>query len=204
MVGVNREQRQLVRALRPAPVYRPSLGRALTGWVWRHAAELVVLALVVWAWSWCSARIGSHETTAAALGLVLVVAAVGPVRRVVLAVVWCSITHHRLHTGMVEVRATTRDGRLPLFLSVVPAPFGERVRLWCRAGISAEDIEDETDRLRAALWCRDVRVIRDSRRSALVTVEVVRRDPLASGRPVRSELLDQSDGDQSDGNRGRR
>jgi hypothetical protein len=70
-------------------------------------------------------------------------------------------------------------------------PFGERVRLWCRAGISAEDIGDEVDRLRAALWCQDVRVIRDRRRSALVTVEVVRRDPLGGKRPVRSELLDQ-------------
>ena len=188
---MNREQRQLVRALRPAPVHRPSLGRAVAGWVWRHAAELLLLAAVVWAWRWAVDRLGSHEATAATLGLILVVTAVGPVRRVVLAVVWCSISHHRLHAGLVEVRATTRDGRLPLFLSVVPAPFGERVRLWCRAGISAEDIEDESDRLRAALWCQDVRVIRDRRRAHRVTVEVVRRDPLAGKRPVRSELLDQ-------------
>ena len=190
---MNREQRRLVRALRPAPTYRPSFGRAVAGWVWRHAAELLVLGAMAWAWSWTSARIGPHESMAAALGLVLVVAAVAPVRRVVLALVWCSVTHHRLHIGLVEVRATTRDGRLPLFLSVVPAPFGERARLWCRAGVSAEDIEDEVDRLRAALWCQDVRVIRDRRRSALVTVEVVRRDPLA-GRPVRSALLDQLGG----------
>ena len=191
---MNREQRQLVRALRPAPVYRPSLGRALAGWVWRHAVELLVLGLLVWAWSRCSARLGSHETVAAALILALTVAVIGPVRRVVLALVWCTVTHHRLHAGLVEVRATTRAGRLPVFVSVVPAPFGERVRLWCRAGISAEDIEDESDRLRAALWCRDVRVIRDPRRSALVTVEVIRRDPLAGSRPVRSELLDHLDG----------
>jgi hypothetical protein len=195
VVGVNREQRQLVRALRPPPIHRPSLGRAVAGWVWRHAAELLVLGLVVWAWSWSSDRLGPHETMAAALGLVLIVAGVGPVRRVVLALMWCSVSHHRLHVGLVEVRATTRDGRLPLFLSVVPAPFGERVRLWCRPGISAEDIEDESDRLRAALWCQDVRVIRDRRRSALVTVEVVRRDPLA-GRPVRSALLNQLGGER--------
>jgi hypothetical protein len=195
VVDVNREQRQIIRALRPAPVYRPSFGRALAGWIWRHAAELLVLVLLVWAWHWSASRIGPHETMAAALGLVLIVAAVGPVRRVVVALVWCSVTHHRLHVGLVEVRATTRDGRLPLFLSVVPSPFGERARLWCRAGVSAEDIEDEVDRLRAALWCQDVRVIRDRRRSALVTVEVVRRDPLA-GRPVRSELLDQLGGVQ--------
>ena len=193
MVGVNREQRQIIRALRPAPVYRPSFGRALAGWVWRHIAELLALVLLAWAWHWSTSQVGPHETMAAAVGLVLVVASVRPVRRVAVALLWCSVTHHRLHTGLVEVRATTRDGRLPLFLSVVPAPFGERARLWCRAGISAEDIEDEAGRLRAALWCQDVRVIRDRRRSALVTVEVMRRDPLA-GRPVRSELLDQLGG----------
>ena len=73
---MNREQRQIVRALRPAPVYRPSFGRALVGWVWRHIAELLVLVLLVWAWHWSASRIGPHETMAAALGLVLVVAAV--------------------------------------------------------------------------------------------------------------------------------
>ena len=193
--GVNREQRRLVRALRPAPVHRPSLGRAVAGWVWRHVVELAVLVLLVWAWNWSADRIGPHETTAGALILVLVVVGVEPVRRVVVGLLWCSLTRHRLHVGLVEVRATTREGRLPLFLSVTPAPFGERVKLWCRAGISAEDIEDETDRLRAALWCRDVRVIRDPRNSARVTVEVVRRDPLA-GRPVPSTLLDQLGGDR--------
>ena len=189
---MNREQRRLIRALRPAPVYRPSFGRAGAGLIWRHLPELLMLALLVWAWNWSVSRIGPHETTAAALGLVVVAAAVRQVRRVATALFWCSVTRHRLHTGLVEVRATNRDGRLPLFLSVVPAPFGERVRLWCRAGISAEDLEDEAERLRAALWCQDLRVIRDQRSSALVTVEVVRRDPLA-GRPVRSELLDQLD-----------
>ena len=190
---MNREQRQIVRALRPAPVYRPSLARALAGWIWRHLLELTLLVVAIWAWTWSIHRNGPHETMAAALLLVLLVVGVPQLRRAVVALFWCSVTRHRLHVGLVEVRATNQDGRLPLFLSVVPAPFGERVRLWCRAGISAEVIEDEADRLRAALWCRDVRVIRDRRRSALVTVEVVRRDPLA-GRPVRSELLDQLGG----------
>lgn len=192
---MSREQRRLVRALRPAPVYRPSAGRAVAGWMWRHAAELLVLGALVWAWNWSADRIGPHETTAAGLGLVLIVAGVAPVRRVVVAWFWCSLTHHRMHVGLVEVRATNRDGRLPLFLSVTPAPFGERVRLFCRAGISAEVIEDEADRLRAALWCQDIRVIRNPRYAVLVTVEVVRRDPLTRA-DVASELLGHLDREQ--------
>jgi len=90
----------------------------------------------------------------------------------------------------VEVRATNHDGRLPLFLSVVPAPFGERVRLWCRAGVSAEDIADEAERLRAACFAREVRVTRDRRWSSLVILDVVRRDPLGARHTVASPLAD--------------
>ena len=193
MVSVNREQRRLVRALRPAPVYRPSFGRALAGWLWRHLPELLALVVALRVWHWSTSRIGSHETTAAGVLLLLVGAAVSQVGRWAAAVGWCWVTRHRLHTGLIEVRATNRDGRLPLFLAVMPAPFGERVWLWCRAGISAEDLEDEVERLRAALWCRDLRVLRSPRTAALVTVEVIRRDPLATKQPIGSELLDGAD-----------
>lgn len=192
-VGVSREHRRLVRMLRPPPVHRPSVARAVAGWVWRHLPELLLVVLLVRFWAWASPRIGPQWTVAAIAALGLAVFGWPVSRRAVLAVGWCAVTRHRLHTALVEVRATTRDGRLPLFLAVMPAPFGERVRLWCRAGISAEDLADESDRLRAALWARDVRVTRDRRWSALVVVDVVRRDPLADGRPIRSALLDHLD-----------
>jgi hypothetical protein len=112
-------------------------------------------------------------------------------RRWLLAGIGCWVTRHRLHTAMVEVRLSTRAGRLPLFLAVVPTPVGERAWLWCRAGISAEDMADEIDRIRSALAARDVRITRDPRWAALVVVEVIRRDPLAAsviGSPL-AELL---------------
>lgn len=65
---------------------------------------------------------------------------------------------------------------------------GERVWLCCPLWVSAEDIASETDRLRAACFARDVRVTRDRRFSALVLVEVIRRDPLAATSPVTSPL----------------
>jgi hypothetical protein len=194
-MGVGREHRRLVRMLRPAPVHRPSAARAVAGWVCRHSVELLALVLLVLAWVWLSGRIGPQWTVAVGFAVLAGVFGWPPSRRAVLAAWWCLVTRHRLHTALVEVRATTRDGRLPLFLAVVPAPFGERVRLWCRAGISAEDLADESDRLRAALWARDVRVTRDRRWSALVLVDVVRRDPLVDGRPIRSALLDHLNGD---------
>src|SRR5581483_7991123 len=59
----------------------------------------------------------------------------------------------------------------------VPAEFGERVWLWCRAGITAEDLEAARDILRAACWASDVRVVVNERHSHIVVLEVVRRLP---------------------------
>jgi hypothetical protein len=73
---------------------------------------------------------------------------------------------------------------------MAPTPVGERVWLICPVGVSAEDIADETDRIRSACYARDVRVVRDPRWSALVTVEVIRRDPLASGATIPTPLVD--------------
>lgn len=58
----------------------------------------------------------------------------------------------------------------------------------CPIGVSAEDITSETDRLRTACFARDVRVTRNRRFSALVLIEVIRRDPLATATPITSPL----------------
>jgi hypothetical protein len=60
----------------------------------------------------------------------------------------------------------------------------ERVWLWCPAGLSAEDIEDETDRLRAACVAREVRITRNARWSAVIVVDVIRRDTLSPQRVI--------------------
>ena len=59
----------------------------------------------------------------------------------------------------------------------VPADFGERVWLWCRAGITAGDLEAAREILRAACWASDVRVVVNDRRSHIVVLEVIRRLP---------------------------
>jgi hypothetical protein len=91
--------------------------------------------------------------------------------------VWCVITAHRLRCGLVQARVQTRRGRLPLILSTTPTPFGERVRIWCPAGITAEALRSARSTLRAACWAADVRVTRDNERSQRVTVDVIRQQP---------------------------
>lgn len=150
------------------------------------------MVVLFWLWSAVSSRIG------APLALLLSTATGGLLvwwpwsRRRLSTALGCAANRHRLRTALLELRLTSRAGWLPLTLWLTPTPVGERVWLWCRAGISAEDIADETDRLRSACFARDVRVKRDRRWAALVAVDVVRRDPLGSAGQVRSPLADEA------------
>ena len=98
-------------------------------------------------------------------------------RRYLIARAWCVITPHRIRTGCPHACVQTRDGRLPVVLYTVPADFGERVWLWCRAGITGADVATARDILRAACWASDVRVVVNDRRSHIVVLEVIRHVP---------------------------
>lgn len=189
MVGVSRDYRALGRELRPGPPARRRtlLGRLL-GWVFRHLPELLALVLLVRAWVWSAERIGTVWTNTVALAVVVGAVAWRRSRRWLTATLGCVVTRARLRAAFIELRLCTRSGRLPLTLLLVPTVVGERVWLLCPIGVSAEDLADETDRLRSACLAREVRITRDRRFSALVLVEVVRRDPLANGVPVASPL----------------
>jgi hypothetical protein len=189
VVAVSREYRALGRELRPGTEvkHRSLLGRAL-GWVFRHLPEILLVVLLVRVWQVTAEQIGPLWTT-----ILAVAAAVGLVwwrrsRRWLSAMVGCMVTRARLRAAFTELRLSRRSGRLPFVVALVPTAVGERVWLCCPIGVSAEDIASETDRLRAACFARDVRVARDRRFSALVVVEVIRRDPLADTTPVTSPL----------------
>ena len=95
-------------------------------------------------------------------------------RRMLVKRAWCVITPHRLRTGCAHSWIQSRYGKLPIILFTTPQPFGERVLLWCVAGISADDLVAARDLLTAACWATDMRVIRSDRHAHLVTVDVVR------------------------------
>jgi hypothetical protein len=84
----------------------------------------------------------------------------------------------------------THEGLLPLFMWTRPTPVGDRLWLWLRPGLSGRDIEAVADRIAAACWASEARVRVSAKRAAIVSVEVIRRDPLASPGPLPSPLLD--------------
>jgi hypothetical protein len=186
---MSRDYRALGRELRPGPGVKPrSLLSRVVRWVVRHLPEILFLVLLVRVWQIAAEQIGPLWTNVFA-----VAAAVGLLwwrrsRRWLSAVLGCMLTRARLRAAFHELRLSRRSGRLPVTLAMLPTAVGERVWLCCPLGVSAEDIASETDRLRAACFARDIRITRDRRFSALVVVEVIRRDPLADTRPITSPL----------------
>jgi hypothetical protein len=154
-------------------------------WNWRYELGLVAgLAAVALAGGYALGAAGLLAI--AATGVVLLAAALAwaPSRRRLIARAWCVITPHRVRTGCMHSWVQSRDGRLPVILHTTPAAFGERVTLWCRAGITAGDLEAARDILRAACWASDVRVVASARYRHIVVLEVVRHLPAESADDV--------------------
>jgi hypothetical protein len=151
-------------------------------WHWRY--ELALLGGLLFGTISIGVVLGpGWLAVTAAAGLAAIAAAVAwpPSRQRLIARAWCVVTPHRIRTGCTHAWVQTRDGRLPVVLYTAPAGYGERVWVWCRAGITAGDLVAARDVLRAACWASDVRVVVNDRRSHIVVLEVIRRLP--PGRP---------------------
>jgi hypothetical protein len=186
---MSREYRSLARALQPQPSHnRRSLLFRLIAFTIRHLPEIIVVWLLVRAWQIVAGRIGPVWTDVAVGALVLGLMSWRRSRRFVVGVFASMLTRARLRAAFKELRLTRRSGRPPFTLAVALTAVGERVWLCCPVGVSAEDIADETDRLRSACFAREVRVTRSQRFSAFVTVDVIRRDPLGATAKVPSSF----------------
>lgn len=151
-------------------------------WPWRR--ELGTVAVLVGGW-WLLARVlaGWAGFVASVAGLALVVA-VPRVREGVWGWLRCSVTRRQLLAGLAETRSVNVSGQLPRVARIKPTAVGERVLLVARPGHSAELLDVKVEELRAATRCRELRVTRDENQSHRITVDVVRRDPLANSRDV--------------------
>jgi hypothetical protein len=165
----------------------PSTG---AGMLWRWRTELSLTgALLAGTWrlavlvtlTWALVTVGSL-----ALGL----AVIPHSRRFITRRAWCVLARHRLQKLCWEARLHTRSGRLPLIMSIRPTRVGERAHILCRAGICMEDFEAHIGEIRAACYARDARVTRNARWSQLVTIDIVRHDPLTAGKNISSKVLD--------------
>lgn len=164
-----------------------AVGSLMVAWpvlrtVWHWAAEIALVLVLVAGWT----ALGSATYPwVPALTLLALTAplALGRVRRVAGAWVWCAIVRHRLRLCFAEfIKSANRvaPNRLPLILLARPTPAGERVWLWLRPGLALSDLDERMPKLAVACWASEVRVVRSPRFAALVRVDVTRRDPLTA------------------------
>ena len=115
-------------------------------WHWRYELGLIAGFLLGTIGIGITLGLGWLIAVAAATMAILAAALIWPPsRQRTIARAWCVITPHRVRTGCAHAWIQTRDGHLPVVLYTVPAHFGERVWLWCRAGITAGDLEAARD-----------------------------------------------------------
>ncbi|MBQ1011749.1 hypothetical protein KBX53_12470 [Micromonospora sp. M51] len=149
---------------------------------WHWLPEIVLGLVAVYGWNMVMQSTplwGSLLIVALVVG---VPAAIGPIRRRVMAWIWCLIVRHRLRLCFAAFIATNRHGSLPLILPAKPTPAGERVWVWLRPGLSLRDLEQDgqVQKLAVACWANEVRVMRHSRKyAALIRIDITRREPLA-------------------------
>lgn len=184
--------------------------------LWRHSrtdsfvvhSDPVIPPLRVWAGALLRARAEVTCFVVALVGLSLlhrllpwaaVIAVVVLVAAVVLGVpascravthrAQAVITRHQLRATLVESRCWNASGQVPWLLWARPSPVGETVWLLLPPGLAPSDVVDEADTIASGCWARTARVTQSRSNSALIRVEVFRRDPLTRA-VIRSALAD--------------
>lgn len=163
------------------------------GLIIRLRAELTTITVVLTAYFVLRARIGPDSTLVTFGVAAVVVFAVPATRRFIVSRVWCVITRHRMRSCFVKTPARIRYGRFPFLLWSTPSPVGERVRVWLPAGLAVKDLIGMTDELAVACWATEARVTANRKWAALVTVDIVRRDPLAVRNPLTPPIVEDID-----------
>ena len=162
--------------------------RSAAGTAWRWRTELLVLGGLLAALVWLSGQITIRWAAVVLAAAVGIVFTLPWSRRFLICRFWCVLARHRFQRLCWEARLHTRAGRLPVVLWARPTKVGERLTVWCRAGLSAEDFTQHSDELAAACYAREARVTRNTAWSQLVTIDVIRRDTLAARHQVSSPL----------------
>ena len=179
---------------RNSPYWMDGIGgrfhHTAAGAIWRWRTELATTGSVMAALSWLAHAITLYWAVAVLGSVGLVLGLVPHSRRFITRRAWCVLARHRLQRLCWEARLHTRSGRLPLIMWIRPTKVGERAFVLCRAGICMEDFEAHIGEIRAACYARDARVTRHPRWSQLVTIDIVRHDPLTANRNIRSRVLD--------------
>jgi hypothetical protein len=162
--------------------------RSAAGVLWRWRTELALTATITAALIRLAAWITLTWAVIVLAAIAAALITVPRTRRFLHRRAWCVISRHRLQRVCYETRMHTRAGRLPFILRIHPTKVGERAHILCRAGICADDFDAYQAEIAAACLAREARITRNKKWSQLVTVDIVRHDPLGTGHIVPSQI----------------
>jgi len=134
------------------PYRRP--GPITLAWRWR--TEIALLVALVGLEYGLAQVMGLISGTLVVVAAAEILYAVPATRRWIFRRGRCVFTRHRLYSVFRETRTTTLKGHLPLIMRVSPTDQGERVVVWCRAGISVERLEGIESEIRDACMADEV------------------------------------------------
>lgn len=142
-------------------------------WRWRYETAVLSGAPLLW---WGTVRsIGGLAGLSAVTFVLAVFALLPPMRRWASAVLWTVVTPHRMRVGCVEAGVVSSRGKLPAVLFTLRKPYGERVYLWCPAGLGATDVASARPAIASACWASDVEFYEmPGSYPQLVAVDVIR------------------------------
>ena len=167
--------RELLKDLHQVTTPHAKANPLLVLWRWRYEIALPILVL---------AGFLAMGPVAPAMGAIPLVAILWPTAR---AQVWgrirCMATAHRIRVGCIEAYVVNSKGKIPPILWCAPTPIGERVWLWCRAGITVGDLEAAREIIARACWATDIYIHPHPRSPHRVLLEVVRPDRMPE-RPI--------------------
>jgi hypothetical protein len=157
---------------------------------WRYELALCIgVSLGVIALTWLlGTALGLGIAAAITCVLAVTILLWPAARHWVLAQAWRVITPHRMRVAFSQAMIYSQRGRLPIVLWTTREPFGERVLVLCRAGITVDDFFRARSVMTAVCWAMDVEVFPDTRHHNLVTIDVIRFTAGKSTDPQRTDI----------------
>lgn len=151
--------------------------------LWRWRLEAVLVALVGAPFAWLTVRYGWPVATAVIVSAVVLLLAIGSVRRGLLAALRRSHWRRKVGRAFDAGVGSQLSGVQPRILKVRHHALGVVITLRLRRGLAATQLDGAREHFAAALRVRDVRVDRDPTDASRVDLVIVTRDPLALGVP---------------------
>jgi len=157
----------------------PGVGAYLFRQLDRFRVELGLLLVVVAAGAGWWDAVGIAGAVGATTGLVAVLTALRPSRRLVGRIMWRARVRRSVLAAIYSLYLPEMHWTDPRVLQIDRTPAGEQVQLLLPRGACLPDLEPHAERLAAWMSLADLRLERDPSDARRCTLSTIRRDPLS-------------------------